>query len=166
VPSARIIVGLIAVVIIGGEALARASDSAVDQPEIDSALARWEKKTSETKTFKCHFTCLRYDPVFHPSRVRESEQPMRTSDGTIYYAGPDRAAISESEARHLELNPATRKLEERLSSREHWTFDGECLYRVDDDAKSVEKIHVPSKFEVGSSSWFFAHRWRLQAAPA
>ena len=153
-PSARIIVGLIAVVIVGGEALVRASDSAVDQAEVDTALARWEKKTSETKTFKCHFTCLRYDPVFYPSQEGKPERPMRTSEGTIYYAAPDRAAIFESEAWHLELNPASRKLEERLSPREHWTFDGECLYRVDDNSKSVEKIHVPAKGETGLFAWF------------
>ena len=86
------------------------------QAEIDTALARWEKKASETKAFKCHFTCLTYDPVFHPSQAGKPEQPVRTSDGTIYYAGPDRTAISESEARRLEFNPATGKREERPSS--------------------------------------------------
>ena len=124
------------------------------QAEIDTALARWEKKASETKTFKCHFTCLSYDPVFYPSQAGKPEQPMRTSDGTIYYAGPDRAANSESEARRLEFNPATGKREERPSSaREQWTFDGGCLYHVDHGARTVEKIHVPSKIEGGLFSW-------------
>jgi hypothetical protein len=135
------------VFLLSGNLLARADDAtnpAVQQATIDRALAAWEKRTSDTKTFACRFTCFRYDPAFFPPQQRKSQQPQRESHGEIKYAAPDKGLFSETDEWHWTMSPVTQKLEKQCGQTELWAFDGSRLSMIRDENRTVERFSVPT----------------------
>lgn len=116
------------------------------QAELDRALANWETKSSQVKSFKCNFNHFKYDPTFAPPS--DPSGPLTKSKGELYYAAPDKGMFREWDVITWQPNQSTRRLEQiAVSNGEWWACDGKSVYAVDVGKKEVTETPLPKEMQ-------------------
>jgi len=119
-----------------------------EQADLGRALAAWEQKSSQVKTFKCNFRHWVYDSTYMPARPGQQQNAWKTADGELKFAAPDKGSIRETAVWTWEIDPKTRQMKAvKLDHGEEWACDGKKIYSVNHDQKTVEETPIPRELQ-------------------
>lgn len=107
-----------------------------EEAQVDQALAQWERRNQQIKTFDSQFKRWSYDVVF--ADPQKPLQPKFVEIGTLKYAAPDKGLFrldkEERDGKELPIDNAR---------AEHWVCDGRSVYEYNPAKKQVIEHKLP-----------------------
>ncbi len=108
-------------------------------PEVEKFLKDWELRTAQIKTMTGSFTRWKYDHTF---------EVVKQAEGSFAYAAPDKgnyelrkAPVEKGET--ITPNGRPRPYAVKPDEPERWVCTGKEVIRIDDKAKTYEKVSIP-----------------------
>lgn len=95
-----------------------------EQESLDAVLAQWEKKNTDTKTFKCEFERYEYDMTLKGTEAEENRRSKAL--GEVKYKQPDHGMFRVTALE--EFNENKHAYENRTVGLDHWVCDGAAIY--------------------------------------